>query len=497
MTDTHNPRNARTGGGAPESSTRSRRSRRPSASPSAASVERRRPFSTVPERGKSKSASRTRALKAKSAPSHGQSGTQSSNPPSAKDPSPVPIRSFRRPRNPGSENSRTRAGAATKMRPTLPNTSSSGRVPPGRGLVRRRRRILKTPAPVRYLIQLAIVGLGVAAIGGTLLKVLPKAPAQEAAEVAPVAAPAEPTKTFPVRLAQEITPLKSDIESLPNLYPSLVPKVFYVDVDTGEYVSVAGGEAIAAASTIKLPILLAFFEEVDAGRIDINQTMTIQPQQIAAGSGDMQVANPSTQYTALEVATQMIINSDNTATNMMIDLLGGQDALNRRFTGYGLEATQLNAPLPDLEGTNLTSARDLAHTMLLISQGQALSTRSRDHVLNILKRTFSKGLLPANLEEKGALTYNKTGDIGSVLGDVALIDVPNGKRYVVAALVERPNNDGRARELIRRVSGRTYQFAEEAVQSVVIPPPDPPAVEGEPAAGESEGEPDLGFTTQP
>lgn len=498
MTDPHNSRTAHTGSASSESSARSSRPRRPSSrlpgrastsasgrpskSSNAAPVERRRLFSTGSERVRSKSASRTRALKAKPAQ------------PGAKDKGPTQIRSFRRtgpiPSRKATSEGAARMRASSKSRPTLPNTSAPGRVPPARGLVRRRRRTLKTPKPVRYLIQLAIFGLGIAAIGGTLLKVLPKAPAQETA-VVPIAAPAEPTKTFPVKLTQEIAPLKAELQALPNLYPSLVPKIFYVDVDTGEYVSVDGGEAIAAASTIKLPVLLAFFEEVDAGRIDINQTMTIQPQQIASGSGDMQVAEPSTQYTALEVATQMIVNSDNTATNMMIDLLGGPDVLNDRFTRYGLETTQLNAPLPDLEGANLTSARDLSHTMLLISQGQTLSTRSRDRVLNILNRTLSKGLLPATLEEKGALTYNKTGDIGSVLGDVALVDLPNGKRYVVAALVERPNNDGRARELIRRVSSRTYLLAEKAVQSVVIPPE--PPVEGETdAAAESDS-----FTTQP
>ncbi len=461
-----------TGVPASDSSTRSRRSRRPSAASGATPVERRRLFGAAPERAKSKSASRTRALKANPT----QLGAIA--------PQPVQTRSFRRAKGAAasrrlpSKDAAPRGAGASSARPTLPNTS--GRVPPSRGLVRRRRRTIKTPAPVRYLIRLAIVGLGIAAIGGTLLKVLPKAPAQEAAEVAPVSAATEPTKTFPVKLTGEIGPLKAELQGLPNLYPSLVPQIFYVDVDTGEYVSVEGSEPIAAASTIKLPILLAFFEEVDAGRISINQTMSIQPQQIALGSGDMQVADPNTQYTALEVATQMIVNSDNTATNMMIDLLGGLETLNNRFTGYGLEATRLNAPLPDLEGTNLTSTRDLAHTMLLISQGQTLSTRSRDRVLNILKRTLSKGLIPAGLEERGALTYNKTGDIGSVLGDVALVDLPNGKRYVVAVIVQRPNNDGRARELIRRVSSRTYQIAAEAVQSVVIPTSEPAASETAP-----------------
>ncbi len=516
MTDTHNSRNARTGGQNTDTQPQSipakqinpstkppLRNRRRSAPPrpSAAPVERRRLFSTGQDRIKSKSASRTRALKAKPVPP----GNQKQNP--------VQIRSFRRSKGTGAngfaangtrsngavvngDGSRNVSSLKSRTRPTLPNTSAPGRVPPSRGLVRRRRRSLKTPAPIRYVIQLVIVGLGVAAIGGTLLKVLPKAPAQEIAEVAPVTAASEPTKTFPIKLAKEIAPLKAELESLPNLYPSLVPRIFYADVDTGEYVSVGGGEPIAAASTIKLPILLAFFEEVDAGRIDINQAMSIQPQQLASGSGDMQIAAPNTQYTALEVATQMIVNSDNTATNMMIDLLGGREVMNSRFASYGLEATKLNAPLPDLEGNNLTSARDLSHTMLLISQGQSLSTRSRDRVLSILKRTYSKGLIPANLEERGALTYNKTGDIGSILGDVALVDLPNGKRYVLSVIVQRPDNDGRARELIRRVSSRTYQIADQAVQSVVVPP-DEPAGDSAATIEDPAADPEQSFTSEP
>ena len=192
------------------------------------------------------------------------------------------------------------------------------------------------------------------------------------------------------------------------------------------------------------------------------------PEQIAEGSGDMQLAAPGTRFTALEVATQMIVTSDNTATNMMIDLLGGPITLNERFVSYGLEKTQLNAPLPDVEGTNKTSAKDLVHTMLLISSDR-LSMRSRDRILNILNRTHNKALLAEGMVEREALTYNKTGYIGMMLGDVALVDLSNGKRYVVAAMVERPRNDNRAIELIQRISDMTYRTSDEAIRPAVTP----------------------------
>ncbi|MGB3670354.1 MAG: hypothetical protein WA984_09605, partial [Phormidesmis sp.] len=75
------------------------------------------------------------------------------------------------------------------------------------------------------------------------------------------------------------------------------------------------------------------------------------------------------------------------------------------------------------------------------------------------------------------------------LGDVALIDLPNGKRYVIAVLVERPANDGRAQELIRRISGLTYEEAAKAVQPSVAPSENPEGAEGAaPSEGLSPGE---------
>ena len=342
------------------------------------------------------------------------------------------------------------------------------------------------PVPLLYFSRLAIVGLGVAALGGTLLKALPSSDAQTADTPAAEVAPAR--LDFPIPLSQEIAPLKAEMQELPNLYPDLTAKAFYVDVDTGSYVNLEGNEAIAAASTIKLPILLAFFEEVDAGRITFEQTLEMLPEQVADGSGDMQIAAPGTRFTALEVATQMIVTSDNTATNMMIDLLGGPVSLNERFASYGLEKTQLNAPLPDIEGTNTTSAKDLVHTMLLISSDR-LSMPLRDRILNILSRTHNKSLLADGMAQKEAVTYNKTGYIGKMLGDVALVDLNNGKRYVVAALVERPMNDNRATELIHRISNLAYENSNAAILPAVTPlgNPDGEATPGEGAANGDSG----------
>jgi beta-lactamase class A len=94
--------------------------------------------------------------------------------------------------------------------------------------------------------------------------------------------------------------------------------------------------------------------------------------------------------------------------------------------------------------------------MYLISKGELISVRSRDRMLDIMRRTVTDTLLPAGLAE-GAVIAHKTGDIGTVIGDAGIIDAPNGQRYVAAIIVRRPFNDVRGRELVQQISRLTYQ----------------------------------------
>jgi beta-lactamase class A len=314
-----------------------------------------------------------------------------------------------------------------------------------------------------YGVRLLILGVGLAAIAGTLLSALnpqrqgnpaDNSPATPEAAT-PVVAQRQPSGTAvsPNNLTagEDITYLATDLLELAGMAPGLTPSAFVLDLDTGRYVNLDGEVEIAAASTIKVPVLVAFFAAVDAGRITLDQAVTLTQDQIVGGSGDLQTDAVGTRYTAYEVATAMIINSDNTATEMIIDLLGGPAALNQTFQSWGLGSTILRNPLPDLEGTNTTSALDLVKLMALVEQGDLLSLRSRDRLLAIMQRTYARDLIPAGIDES-AIVFNKTGDIGGLLGDVALVEAPNGKRYALAVLVQRPHNDGRAAELIRRMA---------------------------------------------
>lgn len=258
-------------------------------------------------------------------------------------------------------------------------------------------------------------------------------------------------------LGEEINPLKLELEKLGQKYPQLQPEVFLVDLDTKDFVSIQGKTKIASASTIKLPILVALFQDVDQKKIPLEEQLIMSKDLVAGGSGDMQHQQPGKKFSVLETAEKMIVISDNTATNMLIKRLGGMSALNQRFMTMGLTSTQLSNPLPDLTGTNTTSSEDLGNLLLKINNGELISLRSRDRLLRIMSNVEKDTLLPQGLES-GALIAHKTGDIKSVLADVGIVDMPNGKRYIASMLIKRPDNAPEAQEFIQQASGIVYQY---------------------------------------
>jgi beta-lactamase class A len=180
-------------------------------------------------------------------------------------------------------------------------------------------------------------------------------------------------------------------------------------------------------------------------------------------------------FTVLDSATKMIVNNDNTATNLLIKSLGGQNKLNAQFRSWGLAHTTIKNPLPDFAGTNVSSPRELAELLQRIDQGSLLAATSRRQVLEILGKTKTNRntMLPWGLEPKTKIAH-KTGDIADLVADVGLIELPDSQKYVVAAMVIRPSDDEQAIELIQKSSKIIYQeYAKPVKATTVIASPSP------------------------
>jgi len=309
-----------------------------------------------------------------------------------------------------------------------------------------------------YCSRLMIVGVGVGTIAGTTLSVInpQKYNFSQIQSLYNQTTKAD-IDSYPVlNLGEELLLLEQKIQALNEKYPQLEAKAFFIDLDNQAYVNFQGDSPIPAASTIKIPILVAFFQDVDAGKIYLDEMLVMEEKHRAGGSGNMQYLAAGQKFTALKVATEMIIISDNTATNMLIEKLGGAEALNKRFQEWGLQSTAIRQELPDLEGTNTTSPEDLVLVLEQIDQGKLISLRSRDRLLNIMTETKNNSLIPQGVESNATVAH-KTGDIGSVLADAGIVDLPSGKRYLAAIMVKRPHNDPQARTIIQEISRTAYQ----------------------------------------
>jgi beta-lactamase class A len=327
---------------------------------------------------------------------------------------------------------------------------------------------------VALLLRLAVMGVGLGAIVGTSLKLLAPRLAQGAIGGGPrVEAPTLPKPLAAVKQGRfeprtELTALSAEWARLAAAHKDLTSSGFLLVLDDGRFAQLKPDLPLPAASSIKTPILLVGLEDLDAGKLRWNEPLPLTKEVVGGGAGWMGNRPLGTRFPFYEAATEMIRVSDNSATNLLIKRLGGRSAVNARFQSLGLPATELNNWLPDLEGTNTTSARDLARSIALVDTGEKLSPRARDLFREILGTSGTNTLIPLGLLKGlgkdaadpdsellsfGITAYNKTGDIGIAYSDAALIQLPNGQRAVAAFMVKGPFNDPRSAELIRSMAG--------------------------------------------
>ena len=262
-------------------------------------------------------------------------------------------------------------------------------------------------------------------------------------------------------------------ENIINKNPDLEVSALFISSDNNTYADINSNFSLPAASSIKIPILIALLIEIDQGNISWNEEITLTKDSFAGGSGWMAYQEPGRKFPIYEIATEMIRVSDNTATNLLIKRLGGIDQLNKIFNDIGLKNTKIKNYLPDLKGTNLTTTKDLILAIALVDEGYFLNIRSRDTFREIMSKSKTNTLIPSGilrglgknaldidyyLSIKGYSVYNKTGDIGIAYSDTALIQTPYYSRAFASFIVKGPFNDPRSTELIRDLSAEMVPF---------------------------------------
>lgn len=255
------------------------------------------------------------------------------------------------------------------------------------------------------------------------------------------------TDTLPV--------LQAKLQHLMLQYKTIDPAIFVWDYDSGKYVDIKGSELYPTASIIKIPILIDLFKSIEANQLTLYDEMTLTSYYQAEGSGDFQHRAVGTKFTIDELARAMITKSDNSATNMIISAVGSMNDVNNGIRNWGLKHTQLNNWLPDIAGTNYTTARDLATMLYNLDNPGFLNINSREYIIDYMSHVENNRLIQAGLDKK-ALFVHKTGDIGKMLGDAGIVYAPNGKKYICVILANRPYNSPLGKDFIQKASALIY-----------------------------------------
>lgn len=226
--------------------------------------------------------------------------------------------------------------------------------------------------------------------------------------------------------------LSQELQKYLDKLPATTIVRFQIESINGElYAAQNEKMQVAAASTIKIPILVELMEQVKAGQLNLDDNYSILATDKTAGSGTLSAQPDGFTMSYKELARQMMINSDNTATNIFIRKLG-QKNINQRMKSLGLNGLVLNRIMLDTlaakEGReNFVNCQELNQLLRLIVQKKVANAPLCDLMMEFLfqntDRTTLARKLPADVKvahKTGTLTYVR-GDAGIVYGSTPFV----------------------------------------------------------------------------
>jgi beta-lactamase class A len=278
--------------------------------------------------------------------------------------------------------------------------------------------------------------------------------------------------------------LQNEIERLAQTEGGTVG-VGIMDLQTGQTVFVNGDEPFPMASTYKVPIAVQLLTRVDRGELSLDRMVTVEPRHLHPGSGTLTrlLDDPGVILSLRNLMELMLLISDNSATDLVLSMAGGSEAVTRRMQSLGIDGIRVDRPtirliadwvgidtLPpasewspelfeelyegvpeeDREAAAEAFDRDLQDTatpramvelLAGLWRGEVLSDSSTALLLDVMRRSTTgaarlHGLLPPDTE-----VAHKTGTIGGTTNDVGIIQLPEDAGAIVAVVFVKQSDD--------------------------------------------------------
>lgn len=219
---------------------------------------------------------------------------------------------------------------------------------------------------------------------------------------------------------------------------------FFEDLSSGFVYGYNENIEMVSAGCMKLPIAVAIIKEVENEKVSFIDKIKIDSSDKVYGTGIIHEFNER-EYTIFELLVAMLIQSDNTAANKIIDIVG-MNRINEIIKEMGLKNTTLNRKTRDERNSevsveNITSARDLSRIWNHLYNGTYLSAENSTMLIDILRRQQIKNKLALYIPDD--LKYeisSKTGDKTGVENDTELIQLSKGNFVFTVLSMSIPNS---------------------------------------------------------
>lgn len=228
------------------------------------------------------------------------------------------------------------------------------------------------------------------------------------------------------------------------------------DLATGEEAAWHPDTTFVAASLIKLPILWHFYLACSRGALDPDEQVTLLPEQMVPGFGVLRSLAPGLTLRLRDLATLMIVVSDNTATNLLIDRLG-IGAIDASIQALGLTKTVLQRKMYDYSDptrNNYTSPRDMVALLRHFAANDQLTPAWQAALMQTLLGQQCRNKLPSGLAREVKLAH-KTGDMPQIEHDVGIF-FGSQRTLAVAVLTKDLARNVDGVTLCRRVGEMVY-----------------------------------------
>lgn len=268
------------------------------------------------------------------------------------------------------------------------------------------------------------------------------------------------------------------------------------NLQTNEEVNINEDQLFQMASVFKIPILLTLFDQVYAGKIDLTKRIKITKKDYVPGSGVIQEMDPGIEVTVKDLATLMIIVSDNLATDKIYHMLG-PEAIEKKMREIGLDNIKIKHSCWELlsltvgmepkaytderfaelhkrlysdekfgddyvlrvdKENNLCTPKEMTSLLEMIANGEFVSEECSERILDIMFRQQLNQRIPGRLPF-GVKVANKTGTIASAVNDAGIVYLPDNKGAFVISVFSQGNEEVYSgAETIAQISKAAFDY---------------------------------------